>query len=253
MTKILRVLAFEFNLVRILFFRVIFERLTNTLTATVAGAGAVYYYSFAQNDIYVITPSPENYPAIQSMMLFSFLYAETIMANWQFTTNKTGRMELIFNSSQPPLRIVFIKNFASACVSLMSIAALYAIGAAWFGLLGAFNLAFLLVAVPTLFVCCCIMSFNAMFEFKLKQVKAITAMFNLMLPYFATRFASTLPNGFDVIPYFAAARFLSKANAYVAADIAWLYAVSAVTGLFFLMLAQLLVRRIRSTASVYLE
>jgi hypothetical protein len=253
MNSILRVLAFEFTLVKILFFRVILERLTNTLTATAAGFGAVYYYTFVQNDILVITPTPKNLAAVQSMMLFSFLYAETIMANWQYTTNKTGRMELIFNSSQPPLRIIFIKNFASACVSLVSIAMLYVLPLTWFGLSGAFNLGFLLVAIATLFVCCSIMSFNAMFEFQLKQVKAITAMFNLTLPYFATRFASTLPSGFDIIPYFASARFLGYANEYDLGDVLWLYAIAAVTGGFFLLLAQLLVRRIRNRASVYLE
>jgi hypothetical protein len=253
MTALLRLLAFEFSLVRILFFRVIFERLMNTMTATVAGFGAVYYYAFAQHGIFNITPTPENISYTQCMVLFSFLYAETIMANWQYTTNKTGRMELIFNSTQPPLLVIFFKNFASASFSLVSITLLYTIAAAWFGLLGTFNFGFLLVAIPTLFVCCCIMCFNAVFEFQLKQVKAVTAMFNLMLPYFAIRNAEQLSKAFDVIPYFGAARFIRTENNYGWQDVAWLYTCSAITALFFLLLAQLLVRRIRSKASVYLE
>ena len=253
MATLIRLVRFEFALIRMLFFRIIFERLTNTVMSVVAGFGAVYFTSFVSKGNYTIVPTPENIPLVQGMLLFSFLYAETILANWQYTTNKAGRMELIFNSTQPPLRIIFIKSLASACITLASVILLYVLPLAWFGLLGIFNMAFWLVAVATLFVCSAVMSFNAMFEFMLKQIKALTAMFNLVLPYLAMRRASELPEVFGFVPYFNGARFLGYRNDYGFSDVLWLYLTAAVTGLVFLSLAQLVVRRIRSTASVYLE
>jgi hypothetical protein len=253
MHAILRLIKFEFALIRMLFFRVIFERLTNTIMAAAAGFGAVYVSSFLSKGVHVIVPTAENISLVQGMILFSFLYAETIMANWQYTTNKTGRMELIFNSTQPPLRIIFVKSLASACITLASLVLLYVLPLAWYGLLGTFNLAFWLVAGATLFVCCSVMSFNAVFEFQLKQIKALTSMLNLVLPYMAMRSAKFLPESFGFVPYFNGAKFLSLANAYSSSDVFWLYLTAAATGLFFLILAQLVVQRIRSTASVYLE
>ena len=253
MKTLIRLVTFEFALIRMVFFRVIFERLTNTLTAATVGFGAVYFSAFASKGIYAIAPNAENFSRVQGMILFAFLYAETIMANWQYTTNKTGRMELIFNSTQPPLRIIFIKNLASASITLVSLVLLYLLPLAWFGLLGTFNLAFLLVGGAALFVCCSIMTFNAVFEFQLKQIKALTSMLNLLLPYLAMRYARALPEVFGFIPYFNGARFLGLVNAYGITDVAWLYLTAAVTGLFFLVLAQLVVQRIKSTASVYLE
>ena len=253
MKTLMRLIAFEFSLIGMLFFRVIFERLTNTLMAATAGFGAVYFSSFVKNGIYTIEPTPQNLSLVQGMILFSFLYAEPIMANWQYTTNKTGRMELIFNSTQPPLRIIFAKSLASAVITLGSLVLLYFPGLAWFGLLGTYNFSFWLVAGATLFVCCSVMSFNAVFEFQLKQIKALTSMLNLVLPYLAMRYAKFLPESFGFLPYFNGARFLSLTNFYGISDVAWLYLTTAVTGLFFLLLAQLVVQRIRSTASVYLE
>ena len=253
MKTIIRLVKFEFQLVRVLFFRVIFERFANTIVAAVAGFGAVFYTSFASHGVFAITPSPENFSQLQGALLFSFLYAETIMANWQYTTNKSGRMELIFNSTQPPLRIIFAKCFASATITLVSLVALYLLPLAWFGLLGTFNFAFWITAGATLFVCSAVMSFNAIFEFQVKQVKAITAMLNLVLPYLAIRNAAHLPAIYGFIPYFSGAKFLSLNDHFIASDVALLYLFSATTGLFFLTLAQLVVRRIRNTASVYLE
>jgi hypothetical protein len=253
MKTLLRLIGFEFKLIRILLFRQIFERITNTLTAAVAGFFAIYYFAFASRDVYEITPTPENLGFIQAMVFFAFLYAETIMANWQYTTNKTGRMELIFNSTQAPLKIIFAKTFTSACITLASMIALYIIPATWFGLSGAFSLNFWIAAIPTLLVCTSIMCFNALFEFKLKQVKALTATINLVLPYMAIQFATQLPKPFDILPYFATARFLSKTDNYTITDIAWLCTTSIITATIFLLLSQLLVTRIRSTASVYLD
>jgi len=253
MAAVIRLINFEFSLIRVLFFRVIFERLTNTMTAASVGFGAIYFGTFVRNGIYVVTPTPENFAHLQSMILFAFLYAETIMANWQYTTNRAGRMELIFNSTQPPLLIIFIKNLASATITLGSLVLIYVLPMAWFGLLGTLNFSFWLVAAATLFVCCCVMSFNALFEFQLKQIKALTSMLNLVLPYLAMRFAKDLPPSYGFVPYFNDARFLGYANTYGWADVAWLYFTAAVTGLFFLFLAYLVVKRIRSTASVYLE
>jgi hypothetical protein len=233
-----------------LLFRVIFERLTNTLTAAAAGFAAVYYLALRDADV----DAPRTHvAAVQGMIFFAFFYAETIMANWQYTTNKTGRMELIFNSTQAPLRIIFAKSLASATVTFASMIVLYALPLAYFGLLGAFNAAFIITAPAILVVCCAVMSFNALFEFQLKQVKAVTAMLNLVFPYLAITYAPTLPAPFDIFPYFGPAHFLSLGNGYGVADVAWLYATTAVTAAMFLMLAQALVRRIRSTASVYLE
>jgi hypothetical protein len=253
MTTLLRLIKFEFALIYMLFFRVIFERMTNTVMAAIVGFGAVYASAFASRGIYVIDASPENFSHTQAMVLFSFLYAETIMANWQYSTNKAGRMELIFNSTQPPLRIIFAKCFASACVTLASMILLYFLPLAWFGLLGTYTFSFWIVAGTTLFVCCSVMTFNALFEFQLKQVKALTSMLNLVLPYMAMRYARFLPDWFDLVPYFNGARFLSFAGDYDLTDVAWLYFTGTMTGIFFLVLAQLVVRRIRSTASVYLE
>ncbi|MDE2385669.1 MAG: hypothetical protein KGO53_13725 [Alphaproteobacteria bacterium] len=253
MKTLFRLIAFEFSLIRMLFFRVIFERLTNTFMAAFAGFAAVYYSAYVSRGVYVIDATPDNLSRVQGMILFSFLYAETIMANWQYTTNKTGRMELIFNSTQPPLRIIFAKSFASACITLASMIVLYFGPLAWFGLLGAFKLAFWLVAGATLFVCCAVMSFNAVFEFQLKQVKALTSMLNLVLPYLAMRYAKFLPESFGFLPYFNGARFLGLADGYGLGDVLWLYLTGAVTGLLFLLFAQMVVSRIRRTASVYLE
>jgi hypothetical protein len=253
MKTLLRLIKFEFALIKMLFFRIIFERLANTVIAAGVGFGAVYVSSFVRDGIYNIEPTPENLSLVQSMILFSFLYAETIMANWQYTTNKTGRMELIFNSTQPPLRIIFVKSLASACITLTSLVLLYLPFLAWFGLVGTYNFAFWLVAGATLFVCSAVMSFNAVFEFQLKQIKALTSMLNLVLPYLAIRYARTLPESYGFVPYFNGARFLGLANHYGLADVAWLYLSAFVTGLLFLLLAQLVVRRIKSTASVYLE
>ena len=253
MKTIIRLVSFEFQLVRILFFRVILERFTNTITAAMVGFGAVFYRSFASHGVFTITPTPENFSHLHAALLFSFLYAETIMANWQYTTNKSGRMELIFNSTQPPLRIIFAKCFASACITLGSLVVLYVLPLAWFGLLGTFNLAFWIAASATLFVCSAVMSFNAIFEFQVKQIKAITAMLNLVLPYLAIRNAAHLPAIYGFIPYFSGAKFLSLNDHFIVSDVAFLYFFSATTGLFFLTLAQLVVRRIRNTASVYLE
>lgn len=261
MSAIIRLVTFEFALIRMLFFRVIFERVTNTVMAAIAGFGAVYIGSrWGANlgadlgeSLDAMPSGAGSYPLVQSMILFAFLYAETIMANWQYTTNKTGRMELIFNSTQAPLLIIFIKNFASACVTLASMVALYVIPLAWFGLLGALNVAFWLCAAATLMVCCCIMSFNAVFEFKFKQVKALTSILNLLMPYFATQYAVDLPDGFGFLPYFNGAKFLSFQNGMGAADVVWLFFTAAVTSACFLLVSQLIVRRIRATASVYLE
>jgi hypothetical protein len=253
MNALLRLIAFEFKLIRMLIFRLIFERLSNTLMAAFAGFTAVYVYAFVQHDQYEIAPSPQNFAHVQSMVLFALLYGETIMANWQYTTNKTGRMELIFNSTQAPLKIIFAKTFTSACITLASMVALFIIPALWFGLIGAFGPSFWIAAVPTLIVCCTIMCFNAMFEFKLKQVKALTATINLVLPYMAIQFASKLPKAFDIIPYFATARFLSKTERYTFSDVVWLFAASASTTMIFLLFTQFLIIRVRSTASVYLD
>jgi hypothetical protein len=253
MKTLVRLIQFEFALIQMLFFRVIFERLTNTVMAALAGFGAVYFSAFVSNGTYTISPTAENFSRIQGMILFAFLYGETIMANWQYTTNKTGRMELIFNCSQPPLRIIMAKAFASACITLASMIVLFAPGLAWFGLLGALGKDFWSCALATLFVCCAVMTFNAVFEFQLKQIKALTSMLNLVFPYLAIRYAKGLPAGFDFLPYFNGARFLSLNGDYNLADVSWLYLTAIVTGLFFLGLAQLVVRRIRRTASVYLE
>ncbi len=253
MTAIFRLLKFEFRLVRILFFRIIVERLLNTVMAALAGFGAVYVSSRWSTNIADITHQPVSIAGVQSMILFSFLYAETILASWQYTINRTGRMELIFNSTQPPLRIVFIKNFVSAVVTFGLLILIYGGPLAWFGLMGAFNVSFLLAAVATMFVCCCVMSFNAVFEFRVRQVKALTSTLNLVLPYMATRYAADLPSSFGFIPYFNGAKFLSLNVAVGASDMAWLFLTAAVTGSTFLLITQMVINRIRSTASVYLE
>jgi hypothetical protein len=253
MSMLLRLIAFEFKLIRILLFRQIFERVTNTITAAVAGFFAIYYFAFASKGVYEIAATPMNFGFVQGMIFFAFLYAETIMANWQYTTNKTGRMELIFNSTQAPLKIIFAKNFASASITLASMTLLYLIPAAWFGLLSTFKLNFWIMAIPTLLVCTSIMCFNALFEFKFKQVKALTATINLVLPYMAIQFAHQLPKPFDLIPYFSTARFLGKTDSYTMADVVLLYIASAITAAVFLALSQLLIQRIKSTASVYLD
>jgi hypothetical protein len=253
MMTLLRLIGFEFMLIRMLFFRLIFERLANTFIAALSGSAAVYFYAFASRGVFEVEPKPENYTHVHGMILFAFLYAETIMANWQYTTNKGGRMELIFNSTQPPLKIILAKNFASACITLASMIVIAIGPAAWFGLLGALNLTFWVLALPTLLVCCSIMTFNAFFEFKFKQVKAITAVLNLMLPYMAMQYAVGFPKVADVIPYFNTARFLSKTDGFTLADVGLLYGTSAFTAACFLFMGWLLVRRIRRTASVYLE
>jgi hypothetical protein len=253
MTAILRLVRFEFTLIRVLFFRIIIERLLNTGMAAVTGFGAVYVSSQWADSSADLGAPQFNFFDAQAMILFSFLYAETILANWQYTTNRTGRMELIFNSTQPPLRIIFIKNVVSACVTLASLLAIFTVPLAWFGVLGAFNLSFLFATLATFFVCCCVMSFNAVFEFKVKQVKALTSTLNIVFPYLASRYAPLLPDSFGFLPYFNGGKFLSLQGQYGAGQVVWLFLTAAVTGGVFLLLAQLLVRRIKATASVYLE
>jgi hypothetical protein len=253
MKTLLRLFAFEVKLIRILFFRVIFERMTNTFMAASVGFGAIYFQFFASHGTYIITPSEENYSRMQAMILFAFLYGETIMASWQYTTNRTGRMELIFNSTQPPLRIIFIKGLVSALITLFSMIAIYLLPLAWFGLLGTFNFAFFFTASASLLVCCAVMCFNAVFEFLFKQMKALTSMVNLVLPYLAMRFAHELPDMFGFLPYYNVAKFLRQTNEYTYTQVAWLYFTATITALFFIFLSWLTIRRIRSTASVYLE
>jgi hypothetical protein len=253
MTAIFRLFLFEFALIRMLFFRVIFERLTNTFMAATAAFFAVYLGSYLDTGFEGLPSDSRSYPIVQSMILFAFLYAETIMANWQYTTNKSGRMELIFNSTQPPLLIIFIKSFASACVTLLSMVLLYLLPMAWLGLLGALNATFWLSAAATMLVCCCIMSFNAIFEFKFKQVKTLTSVLNLLMPYLATTYAHTMSDAAGFLPYFNGAKFINLNLDFTAGDVAWLFFTAVVTASVFLLLAQLTINRVRSTASVYLE
>ncbi len=253
MKAIIRLVAFEFALVRILFFRIIFERLLNTLIAAVVGFAAVMLKSLWDNSLADLKPTKDNIASLQAMVLFAFLYAETIMANWQYTTNKTGRMEVIFNSTQSPLLIILVKTFASACVTLSMLMLVYLPVFAWFGLLGVYNSTFFLSGAATLLVCCCIMCFNAVFEFKVKQVKALTSMLNLVFPYLATSYAAQRPDRFGFYPYFNGAKFLSFEGEYDAMDVAWLFFTAAVTASVFLVLAQWIISRVRATASVYLE
>jgi hypothetical protein len=253
MTSILRQLKFEFTLIRTLFFRVVFERLTNTLMAACAGFAAVYFKSHADFGELRLDTSLADTSLIQGMVLFAYLYAETIMANWQYATNRIGRMELIFNSTQPPLQIIFIKVLASSVVTLGSLIVLYALPLAWFGRLGAFNASFWLVAGATLLVCAAVMSFNAVFEFQVKQIKALTSLLNMVFPYLALTYASRLPYQADLLPYFNVVHFLNLNGRFGWGDVVWLYATAAIASLVFLGLAQLVVRRIRSTASVYAD
>jgi hypothetical protein len=162
-------------------------------------------------------------------------------------------MELIFNSTQPPLRIILAKCFASSCVTMASMIAIFVPPLAWLGLLGAYNATFWIAAGATLMVCCSVMAFNAVFEFKFKQIKALTSMLNLVLPFLAMRFGTHLPWNFGFIPYFNGAKFLNLEGDFTAADVGWLYLTAAVTALVFILLSQLVVRRIKATASVYLE
>jgi hypothetical protein len=253
MTALLRLVSFEFALVRILFFRIIFERLLNTVIAAVAGFAAVFLSSLWGNNLRDLSPTPENIASLQAMILFAFLYAETIMANWQYTINKTGRMEVIFNSTQPPLLIILVKTFTSACVTLLLLLLIYFPPLAAFGLLEVYNSTFLFAALATLLVCCCVMGFNAVFEFRVRQVKALTSTLNLVFPYLATRYAAQQPDSFGFIPYFNGAKFIMAGDGFTAYNVAWLFFTACVTSGFFLLGAQLIVRRIRSTASVYLE
>jgi hypothetical protein len=252
MNAILRLVLFEFALVRMLFFRVIFERATNTFMAAIAGFGAVFLNSYWKEGL-SLQAAVDDASLVQGMILFAFLYAETIMANWQYTTNKTGRMELIFNSTQPPLAIIFVKNLASACVTMLSMVLLYLPPLAFLGLIHIFNASFWLCALATLLVCCCVMTFNALFEFRFKQVKALTSLVNLLMPYLATTYAFRLPDTFGFLPYFNGAKFLNFENEFGAGDVAWLFFTAAVTAGVFLLLAQLVVMRIRAKALVYLE
>ncbi len=253
MSAIFRLVSFEFALVRILFFRIIFERLLNTLIAAVAGFAAVFLSALWDSNLADLQPTKENIASLQAMILFAFLYAETIMANWQYTINRTGRMEVIFNSSQPPMRIILVKTFASACVTLLMLSLIYFLPLAWLGLLQVYNSNFLFSAAATLFVCCCVMCFNAIFEFRVKQVKALTSTLNLVFPYLATRYAADKPDTLGFIPYFNSAKFLDLGDSYTFMNVVWLFFTAAVTGGFFLLLTQMIIRRIRSTASVYLE
>jgi hypothetical protein len=253
MTSLIRLVLFEFALIRMLFFRVVFERLINTMMAAFGGFIAVYASSFWATDAGDFAANAQSASSVQSMILFAFLYAETIMANWQYTTNKTGRMEVIFNSTQSPLLIVLVKSFASACVTFLTLIFLYILPLAWFGLLGVLNLSFFLAALATLLVCCAIMTFNAFFEFRVKQVKALTSMLNLVLPYLATRFALDAPDGLGFIPYFNGVKFISLEGQYDVSNVAWLFLTASVTAAVFLLWSQFFVRRIRTTASVYLE
>jgi hypothetical protein len=72
MTTITRLIRFEFALIRMLFFRIIFERLTNTVMAAVTGFGAVYVSSIWGQNIQGLTPDAQNIPLVQSMILFAF-------------------------------------------------------------------------------------------------------------------------------------------------------------------------------------
>jgi hypothetical protein len=253
MKPIFRLVSFEFALVRVLLFRIIFERMLNTLIAAVAGFAAVFLTTLWDNTLRDIQPTKENIASLQAMILFAFLYAETIMANWQYTINKTGRMEVIFNSTQPPLLIILVKTFASACVTLLLLTLIYTPPLAWFGLMGVFNSNFLFTAAATLIVCCCVMCFNAIFEFRVKQVKALTSTLNLVFPYLATRYAADRPDSFGFIPYFNGAKFISLGHDYGVLNVLWLFFTAAVTASVFLLAAQMIISRIRATASVYLE
>jgi hypothetical protein len=236
-----------------MFFRVIFERLVNTIMAAGAGFIAVYANSLWATSDADIDSIATNASSVQSMILFAFLYAETIMANWQYTTNKTGRMELIFNSAQPPLLIVLIKNMASACVTLLTLIVLYAGPLASFGLIRIFDMTFVFAALATMIVCTSIMTFNAFFEFRVKQVKALTSLLNLVMPYMATRYALKLPDGAGFLPYFNSVKFMALGKGFGLVDVVWLFLTAIVTAGVFLLMAQYLIRRIRSTATVYLE